>query len=137
VIIGNVKEEMEVVRRSFYMERINLLRSRAEMLKGKDRALLKMYLDNGSTFRQMAQVAGVNEATVARRIHRLVRRLLDGEYIMCLRNRRQFTELEMSVAKRYFLSGESMRKIAAKEGVTYYQVRQTLKKIQALVETER
>ncbi|MHC5076053.1 MAG: sigma factor-like helix-turn-helix DNA-binding protein [Planctomycetota bacterium] len=119
------------------MERINLLRSRAEMLKGKDRALLKMYLDNGSTFRQMAQVAGVNEATVARRIHRLVRRLLDGEYIMCLRNRRQFTELEMSVAKRYFLSGESMRKIAAKEGVTYYQVRQTLKKIQALVETER
>jgi hypothetical protein len=55
VISGNVKEEMEVVRRSFYMERINLLRSRVEMLKGKDKALLKMYLDNGNTFRQIAQ----------------------------------------------------------------------------------
>ena len=96
VISGNVKEEMEVVRRSFYMERINLLRSRVEMLKGKDKALLKMYLDNGNTFRQMAQVAGVNEVTVARRIYRLIRRLLDGEYITCLRNRRQFTQQEMS-----------------------------------------
>ncbi|MHC4266422.1 MAG: hypothetical protein ACYSUK_10890 [Planctomycetota bacterium] len=37
------------------MERINLLRSRVEMLKGKDKALLKMYLDNGNTFRQIAQ----------------------------------------------------------------------------------
>ena len=96
-----------------------------------------MYLDNGNTFRQMAQVAGVNEATVARRINRLIKRLLDGEYITCLRNHRQFTQQEMNVAKRYFLRGESMRKVAAKEGVTYYQVRQTLKKIQALVETGR
>jgi DNA-binding CsgD family transcriptional regulator len=71
---------------------------------------------------------------VARRIHKLVRRLLDGEYITCLRNRKQFTQQEMSVAKRYFIRGESMRKIAAREGVTYYRVRQTLKKIQALVE---
>jgi hypothetical protein len=54
---------------------------------------------------------------------------------MCLRNRREFTQLEMSVAKRYFLRGDSMRKIASREGVTYYQVRQTLKKIQAMVES--
>ncbi|MHC4757321.1 MAG: sigma-70 RNA polymerase sigma factor region 4 domain-containing protein [Planctomycetota bacterium] len=119
---------------SLYGERIDLLKSRLELLGGKDRALLKMYLDNGNTFRQMARIAGVNEVTISRRIYKLIQRLLDGEYIICLRNRTHFTSMEMSVAKDYFLLGLSMRRIAAKERITYHSVRQTLKKIQFLVE---
>jgi DNA-binding CsgD family transcriptional regulator len=40
----------------------------------------------------------------------------------------------MMVAKDYFLRGESMRKIAAKQGCNYYRVRQMLKKIRAQIE---
>jgi len=136
MIKGNLNEEMEI-RRSFHVERMNLLRSRVELLEGEDRALLTMYLDNGTTFRQIAKVAGVNEATVARRIYKLIQRLLDGDYVACLRNRQMFTCQEMSVARRYFLKGESMRTIATREGVTYYQVRQTLKRIYRVIQGER
>ncbi|MHC4132303.1 MAG: hypothetical protein ACYSSP_05190 [Planctomycetota bacterium] len=122
---------------SFYRERIDLLRSRLGLLGGRDKALLKMYLENGNTFRQLAQLAGVNEATIARRIYKLIQRLLDGEYITCLRNRMLFSRREMKVAKDYFLLGLSMRKIASKQGCSYYRVREILKKIQALVEVKR
>jgi DNA-directed RNA polymerase specialized sigma subunit len=126
--------EGDKVCRSFERGRIELLRSRVELLGGKDKVLLKMYLENGNTFRQMAQLAGVNEATIARRVYRLIQRLLDGEYITCLRNRSLFSAREMKVAKDYFLRGESMRKIAAKRGCSYYRVRQLLKKIKGVVE---
>ena len=73
-------------------DRIDLLRCRAGLLTGKDGALMQMYLNGTGTIGQMARLAGVNEANVARRIHKLVRRLLDGQYITCLRNRDKFSE---------------------------------------------
>jgi len=118
-----------------YRDRIDLLRSRAEMLVGKDKILMTMYLKNGNSFRQMARLVGVNETTISRRIHRVIKRLVDGEYITCLRNRDKFTKAEMDVAKDYFLLGMSIRKIANKHHISYYRVRETLKKIQSLVET--
>ena len=116
-----------------FRDRIDLLRSRAELLTGKDRVLMTMYLKNGTSFRQMARLIGVNEASVARRIYKITQRLIDGEYITCLRNRDKFTLVEMRVSRDYFLGGLSMRKIAVKHGLTYYRVRQTLKKIERLV----
>ncbi|MFH1369932.1 MAG: hypothetical protein ABII09_01390 [Planctomycetota bacterium] len=56
-----------------FADRIDLLRCRAELLTGRDRALVQMYLDNAGTFSQMARLAGVNEANVARRIHKVIR----------------------------------------------------------------
>ena len=85
--------------RDGFKDRIDLIRSRAELLTGRDRALIQMYLDNTGTFRQMARLAGVNEANVARRIHKLVRRLLDGQYITCLHYRDKFTEEQIEMAR--------------------------------------
>ena len=117
----------------FYADRIDLLKARADILSGKDRVLMKMYLENGSTFSRMAKIAGVNEATIARKIHKLTRRLLDGEYITCLRNRRHLSKLEQRIARDYFLEGLSQKDIAAKRNVTVYRVRKGLKKIQEIV----
>jgi predicted DNA-binding protein YlxM (UPF0122 family) len=115
-------------------DRIDLLRSRAALLTGKDRLLMTMYLDNSNTFRQMARLAGVNEANIARRIHGIIKRLIDGEYITCLRNREIFSNTEMAIAKQYFLLGWSIKKIANKQGCSYYRTRKSLKKIQRLVQ---
>jgi hypothetical protein len=112
--------------------RIDILRSRVDLLEGKDKALMKMYLDNGETFSQMARVAGVNVSNVARRIYKLTRRLLDGQYITILRNRNFFTRQDLKIARDYFLKGMSMRKIAWEHGITVYRVRNTMKKIQEL-----
>lgn len=118
-----------------YRDRIDLLRSRVNLLTGRDKLLMTMYLENGNSIRQMARLASVNYTIIARRIHRLTKRLIDGEYIICLQNRDKFTEAEMVIARDYFLMGLSIKKIAAKRNSTYYRVRKSLKKIQRVVKT--
>lgn len=119
--------------RTEHRDRIDLLRSRVGLLKGKDRVLMTMYIENGNSFRQMARLVGVNEVSIARRIHKVTKRLINGEYIMCLRNRDKFDEDEMDIARDYFLAGLSMKKIAARRNLTYYGVRKGLKRIEALI----
>jgi predicted DNA-binding protein YlxM (UPF0122 family) len=129
---GNISED-DVKSRAEYRDRIDLLRSRVGLLTGKDKVLMTMYLDNGNSFRQMARLAGINEARIARRIHKVTERLVNGEYITCLRNRNKFDKVELDIAKDYFLDGLPIRRIATKRDVTYYGVRKTLKKIQGIV----
>jgi predicted DNA-binding protein YlxM (UPF0122 family) len=105
------------------------------MLTGTDKVLMTMYFKNGNSFRQMALLTGISEANIARKIHKVTKRLTDGEYITCLRNRDKFSRAELDIAKDYFLSGLSIKKIARNHGWTYYSVRKTLKKIQRLVAT--
>jgi len=119
--------------RNRHRERIDLLRSRIYLLTGKDRLMMTMYLENGNSFRQMARLAGVGESNITRRIHKITRRLIDGEYIVCLRNRNKFTSGEMATARDYFLQGLSIRKIAEKRDLTCYRIQETLKKIRSLI----
>jgi transposase len=114
-------------------EKIEILRLRADLLEGTDRVLMMMYLENGNTFRQMAQLMGVSESTVERQIHKLTERLIDGQYITCVRNRQMFSKAEMDIAKDYFLHGLSIRNVARKQGWTFYTVRRIIKRIEALV----
>jgi DNA-directed RNA polymerase specialized sigma subunit len=115
-----------------YAERIALLRARAQILTGKDKVLMEMYLKNGSTFRQMSRLAGVSEKTIARRIHKLIGRLLDGRYIGFVRKRGQLDLLEQGIARDYFMEGLSQKKIALKRGIGIYRVRKSLKKIKSI-----
>jgi predicted DNA-binding protein YlxM (UPF0122 family) len=124
---GSVKARVE------HHDRIDLLRSRVGLLTGKDKMLMTMYMENGNSFRQMARLAGVNEARIARRIHKVTERLMNGEYITCLRNRDKFDKGEFDIAKDYLLAGLSMKKIARRRNRTYYGVRKTLKKIQGII----
>jgi predicted DNA-binding protein YlxM (UPF0122 family) len=115
--------------RDEYRDKIDLLRRRAILLTGKDKLLMTMYLDNSNSYRQLARLAGVDDANIARRIKRIIKRLVDGTYLICLRNSDKFTAAEVDIAKEFFLLGFSMRKIAARRQWTYYRVRQTIKKI--------
>jgi len=114
-------------------DEVELLRRRLSLLKGKDKLLMTMYLNNSNSIRQMSRLSGIGETSIARRINRIMKRLIDGRYIICLRNSNKLTWKEMAIAKEYFLLGYSMRKIAAKRHCSYYRVRQTMKKIQRLI----
>ncbi|MBW8017376.1 MAG: transposase family protein [Planctomycetes bacterium] len=132
--------ESKVGIRSFggvFSSRAEMLTSRADILNDKDRALMKMYLRNGLTFRQIAHVSGMNETTVARRIHKLTAKLIDGEYITCLRNRDRFNRIEMTVSRDYFLEGISQKKIAKKRKLTVYSTRKILLKIREVIDACR
>ena len=110
-----------------YTDSAEMLMARAQMLTGKDKVLIQMYLADGSSFSEMARLMGVNEATIARRVRKLTRRLLRGEYMTCVRGRRILSRLEKTIAKDYFLQGLSQEAIAQKMGITVYQVRKTLR----------
>ncbi len=116
-----------------HRDRIDLLRSRVGLLSGEDRMLMTMYIENGNSFRQMARLSGINEMRIARRIHKVTERLMNGGYITCLRSRGKFSKGELDIAKDYLLAGLSIKKIAKKRNATYYGVRKALKKIQGII----
>jgi predicted DNA-binding protein YlxM (UPF0122 family) len=99
---------------------------------------MKMHLENGNSFRQIARLVGVSETSIARRIHKTSSRLLNGKYIVCLRNRDRFSRNQMSVAKDYFLRGLSQNKIAERKRWSLYRVGQTVREIKRIIaETEQ
>jgi DNA-binding Lrp family transcriptional regulator len=113
--------------------RVEVLRSRVELLSGMDKVIMTMYLVNGNSFRQISQLMGVNESNVSRRIRRLIRRISDGGYITCLRNRARFSREELDIAREYFLLGWSMNRIARERAMTYYRARATVNRIRGVV----
>lgn len=123
----------ELLKTSLFADEVELLRSRAHILNTNDRVLMKMYFERGSSFRQIAKVAGVNEVTISRRIHKLSRRLLNSEYISFVRNRKLFNSQEKAIAKDQYVMGLSQRQIAKKRNTTVYRVRKVQEKIQRLV----
>ena len=116
-----------------YRERVEILTRRICLLTGTDRILMTMYLVNGNTFYQMAKLSGISQSSIARRIHKITKKLIDGEYIICLRNRNKFTEDELKIAKDYFISGKSIRQVAAKYKITYYKAHNIIKKLRNFV----
>jgi predicted DNA-binding protein YlxM (UPF0122 family) len=116
-------------------DRVNLIRQRLSMLSGEEKVLMTMYWENGNSLRQISKLAGLNRRSIARRIHKITERLMEGEYIDCLRYRNKFTHSEMTIAKDYFLRGISMKKIADKRHLSFYHVRKTLEKIHQILAT--
>ncbi len=114
-------------------DRIDLLRNRIYLLTGADRILMTMYLENGASFRQIAKLTGVSESTVGRRIHKIIKRLMDGYFILCLRNRDRLSSIELKIAKEFFVNALPMTKIAEKKNVSYYQVRKAIENIKKCI----
>ena len=44
--------------------KVELLRSRVHLLRGRDRLLMTMYLENGNSIRQMAKMSGKNPSSM-------------------------------------------------------------------------
>lgn len=113
--------------------RIELLAGRLNLLTGTDKVLMTMYIRHGNSIRQIARIRGVSETSVARRIRAVSKRLTEGPYIECLRNRDKLTSRQLAIAKDYYLMGLSMRQIAKKRCWSYYRIRDTLSEIQNVV----
>jgi predicted DNA-binding protein YlxM (UPF0122 family) len=112
---------------------IDLLRSRIYLLDKDDRLLMTVYLENGNNTRQISRLTGLSRTSIARRINILTTRLLDGGFIACLRNRRKFNKHQMAIARDYFLTGLSIKKIALKRHRSRYFVTETIKKIKSIL----
>lgn len=112
---------------------IDVLRRRLRLLDGKDRHLMTVYLENGCSVFQISQLTGQCQTSIARRIGRLKKQLLDGKYITCLRNREKFDKDQLIVAKDHFLAGLSIKEISLKRDQSCYQVREALIKVNSII----
>lgn len=112
--------------KDIHRSRLELLEGRLGLLRGKDKVLMTMYIVNGNSFRQIARLRGVSETSVARKIRRMVRRLTEGEFLLCVRNRDKLSRRQMAIARDYFLTGLSMNQIAKKRNMSLYTVRKAL-----------
>lgn len=110
---------------------IEVIRNRAELLDEPDKTLLITYLDNENSFRQIAKLIGVNEATVSRRIKKIIRRLENNTVKLTHKNIQTLDDSQRKIARDYFIKGISRRKISKKYHLPYYKVR----KIIRIVET--
>jgi predicted DNA-binding protein YlxM (UPF0122 family) len=112
---------------------VDVLRGRLDLLDGKDRLLMKMYLDNGYSIFKISKVTDLCQGSIARRIKRLKKILLEGRYIKCLSNRDRFNRYQMEIAKDYFLKDFSIRQITIKRRRSYYHIRKTILKIKSIL----
>ena len=116
-----------------YRKNADTLRRRMALLEGEDAILMKMFLETGASYRQMSRLLAVNEVTLARRIRAMTTRLVSGQYLDCLGHRRKLDEMELKVAKDYYLKGLPIRSIAAKRGWSFYRIAGTIGKIRHLI----
>jgi predicted DNA-binding protein YlxM (UPF0122 family) len=114
-------------------DNLDRLCSRVGLLAGMDRVLMTMHFKNGTSFRQIGKLTGISAASVGRRINKLMRRLLEGKYLICLRNRDMFNSLEIDIARDYFLADLSVREIAIRRRTSRYNIQKTVKKIEKLI----
>jgi len=128
----NIAEEI-INLKDLHRGRMELLRSRLNLLSGTDKLLMTMYIQHGNSIRQIARIRGVSETSIARRIRAISKRLVDGPYINCLRCREKLTSRQLAIAKDYFLIGLSIRRIANKRCWSYYRVREALGEIQKII----
>lgn len=112
---------------------LELVQGRTNMLTGEDRSLLKMYIEKGTSFAEMARLAGTGEQRIARRVRRIVGRLIDGRYVNCVRRPGKLNIEELGVSRDYFLTGLPLKSIAAKRGLTYHRARKTLKRVRRIL----
>jgi len=115
---------------------VDVLAGRICVLNGCDKDLMEMYLD-GASFRRIASIAGVNEATVARRISKISKRLMDATYIACLRNSDILGEENVEIARDLLVRGMSQQKIARKRNVSLYRVRKVIAEVRRLASREK
>ena len=112
---------------------IDVLRSRLDLLDGKDRLLMTLYLENGYSIFKISKVTELCQSSIARRIKRLTKKLTEGRYITCLRNSDKFNRYQMVIAKDYFLKGLSIREITKKRRRSLYNIRETISKIKSIL----
>jgi len=108
--------------------RMDLLDLRANLLNGQDRALLQMYLEAGRNFHEIARLVGRSPSTVCRRIHRMIRRLSDQTYSVCLRNQRHFSPTELEVIRDRFVRGQSLASIGRCHALGHRRLRRIVAK---------
>ncbi|MFA5555288.1 MAG: hypothetical protein WDA68_12170 [Phycisphaerae bacterium] len=109
--------------------RLETYRSRLEFLNEPDRILVKMFLDNANSYRQISKLLGVSVSTVSRRIEKITNRLSSENFSDVLRSRDSLAAVHLELAKDYFVRGLTIRALSDKYKTSFYRIWKILRDI--------
>ncbi len=118
------RETLQIKKRAL-LDLLEQTPGRIELLNERDRAFVNLML-TGQKFRTIASAAGVHEATIARRLKKIAARITNNNFV-CALSQKNITPMKMKVLRDYFVNGISMLKVAAKNKVSYHDVRKLIK----------
>lgn len=128
--------ELDLYQARVLRDAADRLRPLADRLVGDDRTLLLMYIQAGCSFQQLARLAGKNRSSVGRRIRRIIRRLSDPTYTLCLDDRWGFNDLERAVIRDHFVRGLSFRRICKDHDLCLYRIRVIVEKARQVARSQ-
>jgi hypothetical protein len=96
------------------------------MLPDEPRAFVRLFLADGK-FRTIAGSASVNEATIARRLKRIARRISSNNFIAGLSEENNLPQEKMEILKDYFIRDLPMAKIVKNRNMSDYKVRKIIR----------
>ena len=131
-IFGPADQSWKVRREMF-----ETVRNRLNLLDGREKVIMTMYIEKGNSIRQIARLMGVDEMRISRKTQKITHNLTNGIFITCLNKRDKFSLHEMSIARDYFLNGQSIKQIADKHNWSFYRVRQKLQEIKHTIKYDR
>jgi DNA-directed RNA polymerase specialized sigma24 family protein len=106
---------------------------RAAWLDPPDRALIDQVYSQHVSTRVIATALGVSTRSVQRRVRRLARRLTDPTVVRLIRRQADWPRPIAQVAIDFYVRGRSLRRIAARRGLTLHQTRRRLEQARALL----
>jgi uncharacterized protein YerC len=95
------------------------LLSRVEMLPAEQKAFVMIFL-NGQKYRTLAKAAGVNDATIARRLRKIAVRISSDNFLTALVQ-------DSPVLREKFISGKTITQISRETGLSYYKVKKIIR----------
>lgn len=128
--------ELDLYEARILRDEADRLRPLADLLVGDDRTLLMTYIQAGCSFHQLARLTGLNRSSVGRRIRRMIRRLSDPTYSLCLDGRWGFSDLERAVIRDHFVRGLSFKRICQDHRICRYRARVIVEKARQVARSQ-
>jgi DNA-directed RNA polymerase specialized sigma subunit len=101
------------------------------ILSTKQAALVKLFL-SVKNYSTIAKMAGVNEATVARRLEKIANRLSSANPPAGICQNDSPPAETIEIINDYFINGLNVKTIAKKTGLSRYRITKTIKQMRKL-----
>ncbi|MFC1780934.1 hypothetical protein ACFLZ8_01540 [Planctomycetota bacterium] len=131
----NITEDSRI-KNSINRGHIELLRRRLYLLDGKDKILMRLYLEHDASVRMLSVVFDESAQTINRRIERLSKTLTGREFRTFSQNAHKFSRCQKILARDYYLMRLALRQIARKRRWSYYRTRKLFDEIQAIIKRQ-
>ncbi len=105
--------------------------ARIDMLSRKQAVLVKLFLSI-KNYRTIAKMAGINEATVARRLKKIATHISSDHFLAALSQDDSLSAEEIEIIKDRFVNGLSVKRISQNTGLSRYRITKTIKQVRKL-----